>query len=745
MWLCHRFHHLLVYVIFFLFRLDKETAFMTSGIFVLFLAWTTVAKDLMVKSKSNSSKANLAAMNHTNSTCKELSTSVVCFDLVTPEVREFRSNFDAPSESETVDRVDYEFVAFGKRIYLRLHRILESDIIPPWTEIRTISSKGEKRYLAKDLDLGFFQGSEVGENTSYAHGTFIKGEFDGTLKTIDEVYFIEPAWKYPEIGQKGDKMAVIYRRSDVRYPKRVCGSSREREYFPKTSFANKNLNFTSRRRRGVGNVSRTCELFIMADHTFYQFSGFRNLETTVSEIVYHVTEADYIFRMTDFDGDSFGDNVGFRISKLNIVQDILAPHYNMRSMTLDIEEYLHQYAKYTFDKYCLSTVFTFRDFSKGSIGLAFTAGPTAFSAPGGLCEKRLKYSLGGVVDHYSFNSLLVSQANNGQKLPKEVVALTLTHELGHSFGSPHDDETEDISCFPGKKSPSGNFVMFSMNAGIERKNNWQFSHCSRSFIAPVVQNKGSCLIINNPPVCGNMQVEAPEECDCGNAYSCENVDRCCTPVPIYTGNSNSQYPGCTIARDSGSHCSPKSKLCCDNNCKIIPQSNTVCRPGTDCTLEAWCDGRSDSCPYPIFKSDGIVCGGGSGRCRMGICNISLCQMNGLVDCLCNMKAAACRICCGCTIDNQTSCIPADWIGLTSNTRMYHLPGYPCDNGRGSCNADGMCWALSFSKRSVRVQGKNNSCSQRISSNSPAYNWLNCYAYFGFYICLAFLLDFSITL
>lgn len=713
---------------------------MTSEIFMLLLALTTVAKDVTVKSKNNASKTNYAAMNHTNTTCKELSKSVVCFDLVRPKVREFHSNFNASRESETIYRVDYEFVAFGKRIYLRLHRIFESDIIPPWTEITTISSTGEKTYFAKDLNLAFLQGSEVSEDTSYAHGTFIKGEFDGTLKTTEEVYYVEPAWKYPEIGQNVDKMAVVYRRSDVRYPKRSCSSSTRKEHFHETSSEN-NLNFTSRRRRNLGNIAKTCELFIMADHTFFQLAGSRDLEITVSEIVYHVTEADYIFRMTDFDGDSFGDNIGFRISKLNIVHDILAPHYNMRSMTLDVEEYLNQFAKYTFDKYCLSTVFTFRDFSKGSIGLAFTAGPSVFSAPGGLCEKRLKYSMNGVVDYYSFNAVVVSQGNNGQKLPKEVVALTLTHELGHAFGSPHDDETSDTSCYPGKKSPSGNFIMFSMNAGIELKNNWQFSHCSKAFIKPVIENKGSCLITNKPPVCGNMQVEAPEDCDCGNSYSCERVDRCCNPAPIYTGDSNS-YQGCTAVRKDG--CSPKSKLCCDNDCKTT-HSNTVCRPGTDCIQETRCDGRSSSCPYPIFKPDGTHCGGGSGKCRMGRCSISLCQMNGLVDCTCTIKSAECRVCCGCVINNRTSCIPADWMALTSNTRVYCLPGYPCDNGHGRCNADGLCWSVpSVSRRSVMVQGKDASYSQRTSSNSIAYNQLNCYACFSLYICLVFLLDFWVA-
>ena len=44
-----------------------------------------------------------------------------------------------------------------------------------------------------------------------------------------------------------------------------------------------------------------------------------------------------------------------------------------------------------------------------------------------------------------FEVLFVSALDSIGKLPLKNIALTLTHELGHAFGSPHDKETKCMS------------------------------------------------------------------------------------------------------------------------------------------------------------------------------------------------------------------------------------------------------------------------------------------------------------
>lgn len=91
-----------------------------------------------------------------------------------------------------------------------------------------------------------------------------------------------------------------------------------------------------------------------------------------------------------------------------------------------MEEYLQKWSKINHGSYCLSLLFTSRDFSSGVLGLAWLADSHGL---GGICEDWNSYY------NQSFNTAIVTFLNNGQLVPEKVVTLTVAHELGHGFGA----------------------------------------------------------------------------------------------------------------------------------------------------------------------------------------------------------------------------------------------------------------------------------------------------------------------
>ena len=114
------------------------------------------------------------------------------------------------------------------------------------------------------------------------------------------------------------------------------------------------------------------------------------------------------------------------------------------------------------------------------LGIAWVASPDAQSA-GGVCERHTWFTVESLPSGaYSLNTLVVTQLNRGERLPDAITALSVTHELGHSFGASHDDD------WTGRPDCSGDYIMAARATRLDHPNNWRFSPCSRRSMSAII-------------------------------------------------------------------------------------------------------------------------------------------------------------------------------------------------------------------------------------------------------------------
>ncbi|XP_023222213.1 disintegrin and metalloproteinase domain-containing protein 10-like [Centruroides sculpturatus] len=566
--------------------------------------------------------------------------------------------------------ISVEFEAFGRhfRIFLQVDHSISSS-----TKIFIHDDNTEELDMLNIPQAFIYTGIVEEETYSSVCGYFDGNVFVGRVQSVKEVYYVETAFFYLKKEQYKDK-ALIYRERDVTFiNKNIIYESLFNEYTRFYNNSNDDLidydvvRQEALQERGMPKKSDKliCELELIADHTFAKLmNGSRT--KAVAEMLYHAKIADEIFKRIDLNRDHIPEGLGFRVTKITVFKNKKSPKYFLKERFYSATFYLQKISRSYRNRWCMVAVFCNRDFHV--LGISYSDG---------YCRGLQRFS--------AVNIAVVNILNiRGQTIYSRLQAsYTLTHEIGHAFGS-DDDPFNHSVCSPGDLNRTQrNYIMYPYGATESTFHlfNWKFSLCSLYNFRRNTASGGRCLKGKSKPRCGNRMKEIGEECDCGREKICKIIDPCCNPK----GSPNE----CKLKNKSREFCSFRESDCCTEECEILPKSkNRICFVYKHCRqVIATCDGVSPQCPE-IVSPDGTPCIKPTHFCYFGQCMRNICKEKNLNPCKCP-PSKECHVCC---MNANGTCQSSQDLDLLQRyTQSYFvIPGTPCNDSTGICTRNGIC-------------------------------------------------------
>ncbi|KAH6930052.1 hypothetical protein HPB50_008166 [Hyalomma asiaticum] len=540
-------------------------------------------------------------------------------------------------------------------------------------KLRPDSSTFHKDFVVETSTLGrvkpnighIYSGRLIGDPSSRVFGALHSGVFEGSIQSRWGRFYIEGAHKF--FARRTPFHSVMYAAEDASIPHEGwCGlnsetmrlmqqlaASAERVQEPISKVRHRSSRterWTGRRPleaqeaeevyddadeggsrtslgRGNTRAYRVCGLHIAIDHLLYKKyleqdgDAVRTRERLSTLIAGHVARASEVYRHTNFDG----------------VNDVSFVVHKVQALVL-----LTTARSANFDDYCLAYTWTYRDFADGVLGLAYVANATSNSM--GVCDKKRivqseqKYGL----TKLSLNTGIVTFLNYGSHVASAVSEITFCHEMGHNFGSPHD-EPDTSPCVRGDKN-GGNYIMYPQSSKGTLPNNHLFSDCSIANISRVIRpmlqgnsRRENCFEVDSGPICGNGLLEGEEQCDCG--YTQEQCrEKCC-----YARRNTVKARGCTL------------------------------KPGADCS------GLHAVCPLGKPKPNITACNKGTQVCIGGECVGSICLKYGMQQCYISGDEYTVDQKCLIACENEGKCNAAcHYPAMKSLCGAKMQPGSVCD-------------------------------------------------------------------